>query len=190
MGIGWYIVCPPWFAFKGKGSYEKNDRNLKLHFSMFIFDSARIVCGAGSMKRSSVRPSVRLSHRSIVSKRPAAGLLLNARGKDISVDSCRRSTETASVVLARRLQNGVEEQKMRAMPCWHFWHWHNRRTSCRRLNTHLSSYCDDSRQCLRSRSIGCWRKLTTQSRDLESYLLTILSWHPTYKLKFTHLISI
>jgi len=29
-----------------------------------IIDPARVVCGAGSMKRSSVRPSVRLSHRS------------------------------------------------------------------------------------------------------------------------------
>ena len=51
-----------------------------------VIDTARLVCGAGSMKRSSVRPSVRLPICPIIRPQPqrAAGLLLSTvREEDI-----------------------------------------------------------------------------------------------------------
>jgi len=77
-----------------------------------LFDTARIVCGAGSIKRSGVRPSVCPISRTL--QRRAAGLLLSAVRAKISIDSAGRPAATAP---QPGPQHGAEQQ-MRAMSCW------------------------------------------------------------------------
>ena len=59
-----------------------------------IFDAVSTVCGAGSMKRSRVRLSVCPIDRQ--QQRRAAGLLLSARGRDISIDCCTARLQAAA----------------------------------------------------------------------------------------------
>jgi len=55
-----------------------------------IIDAARMVCGAESMKRSSVRPSVCLSRQSTAATAAGGYAVQRACRHDISVDSCGR----------------------------------------------------------------------------------------------------
>ena len=76
-----------------------------------VIDTARTVCGAGSMKRSGVRPSVCLSRHS-----PAAF----AAEQEISVDSGgRRRAHSSSGAAARRRRTAANctRQLMRALSC-------------------------------------------------------------------------
>jgi len=71
-----------------------------------LFDTARMVCGAGSIKLSVVRPSVRLSHHS-----PAARL---CGGFAAERRADRRYRPTAATAAAAAPQHGAQQQTVRA----------------------------------------------------------------------------
>jgi len=55
-----------------------------------VIDAARMVCGAASMKRSSVRPSVCLSRQSTAATAAGGYAVQRACRHDISIDICGR----------------------------------------------------------------------------------------------------
>ena len=74
--------------------------------TVLAFDTVRIVCGAGSIKRSGIRPSVRQSVCPIseMQQRHAASLLLSAVfAKDIDLQ--RRAPGSSSAVARRSAAN-------------------------------------------------------------------------------------
>ena len=58
--------------------------------AVVVIDAARIVCGAASMKRSSVRPSVCLSRQSTAATAAGGYAVQRACRHDISIDICGR----------------------------------------------------------------------------------------------------
>jgi len=59
----WFIL-PFILLIKLNAHWLRMRMRLYILCNRLLIDAARIVCGAGLMKRSSLRPSVRLSHRS------------------------------------------------------------------------------------------------------------------------------
>ena len=80
-----------------------------------LFDTVRIVWGAGSIKRSGVRPSVSLSHQSNAAA-ACGGFAAERRTR-----KRYRSTAPGARQQQRRspgLQHGAQQQMRRPMSCW------------------------------------------------------------------------
>jgi len=83
---------------------------IKSASAVSLFDTARMVCGAGSIKLSVVRPSVRPSV-CLITRSPAARL---CGGFAAERRADRRYRPTAATAAAAAPQHGAQQQTVRA----------------------------------------------------------------------------
>jgi len=148
------------------------------HKSVYLFvDSARIACGAGSMKRSNVRPSVcpSLSHRW------PAGLLLSApRAEDIDrllLAPAPRSSRRRAEQQIRRSTALSSKRGSVMYSCWPlalatgcFWHFRPWRYVLTRL---LASFEQKCHQKLSSECrVNNYKSLAVQRREVYTEVKT------------------